>query len=39
MLLQSNKVKAASSQIEDITRMGGADRFETSVKIAKQLIF
>ncbi|OBR91420.1 N-acetylmuramoyl-L-alanine amidase LytC precursor [Clostridium ragsdalei P11] len=36
IILQPNKVKAASSQIEDITRMGGANRFETSVKIAKQ---
>ncbi|OAA93546.1 cell wall-binding repeat-containing protein [Clostridium coskatii] len=35
-ILKPNKVKAVSSQIEDITRMGGTNRFETSVKIAKQ---
>lgn len=34
--IQFNKVKAASNPIQNVTRIGGADRFETSVKIAKQ---
>lgn len=34
-ILQFNRVKANSNQIQDVIRIGGTDRFETSVKIAK----
>ncbi|WP_411681314.1 cell wall-binding repeat-containing protein [Clostridium thailandense] len=34
-ILQFNKVKASANQIQDVLRIGGADRFETSVEVAK----
>ncbi|MBV4416523.1 cell wall-binding repeat-containing protein [Clostridium tyrobutyricum] len=34
-IIQFDKVKASSNQIQDLIRIGGNDRFETSVKISK----